>query len=55
MKPRSRVYVFILENDQVAKALIRGHFTSEGITYAAVFKEETRQAIISALDAIQEN
>ena len=49
------IHVFIVENRELAKALIQDHFSEEGITYAASFDEGQRQQITDALDKIHEN
>lgn len=49
------IHVFIVENLELAKALIRDHFRQDGITYAAAFDESKQQEITDALDTIQDN
>ncbi len=51
--PKKEIYVLIVENPQLAKVFIREHMDNDGITYAAVFKEESRYKIIEALDPIE--
>jgi hypothetical protein len=46
------IYVFIVENPELAKLLVRDHFNEEGITYAAVFAAGKRGQVAEALDAI---
>jgi hypothetical protein len=46
------IYVFIVENKELAKALIRDHFNKEGITYAALVAEDKREELTEALDKI---
>ena len=48
------VFVFIVENEGLAKELIKQHFSKEGITYAAIYKKAAREAITEALDTIKE-
>lgn len=48
------IYVFIIENEVLAKDLISEHFKADQITYAAMFKPEKRQEITAALDKIED-
>jgi hypothetical protein len=46
------IYVFVVENKELAKALIRDHFTGDGITYAALVAKDKRQELTDAIDKI---
>jgi hypothetical protein len=46
------IYVFIVEDPELAKSLVRDHFNEEGIIYAAVFTASKRCQVSKALDAI---
>ncbi len=48
----SDLYGFIVENEGLAKALVRDHFKEVEITYAALFDVNKREAITDALDRI---
>lgn len=47
------LHVFIVENDALAKALIRDHFGKDEITYASIFNSDMRGEITEALNRIQ--
>lgn len=49
---KEEFYVFIVENRELANALIRDHFTADGITYAALVAKDNRQKVTDALDKI---
>jgi hypothetical protein len=46
------IYVFVVENQELAKALVRDHFNSDGITYAALVREDKREELVEALNKI---
>jgi hypothetical protein len=46
------IHVFIVENRELAKALLRDHFNKEGITYASVFQQDQRSQVVEALDQV---
>lgn len=46
------IYVFVVENKELAKALIRDHFDADGITYAALVSKDKRQELTDAIDKI---
>lgn len=48
------LYVFIVENEALAKSLISKHFKADQITYAAMFNRSRRQVVTGALDAIDD-
>jgi hypothetical protein len=46
------IYVFIVENQELAQTLVRDHFNSDGITYAELLREDKRDAVVKALENI---
>jgi hypothetical protein len=48
------ICVLIVENVALGKQLILDHFNKSDITYAGLFKAESRDEITKALDAIEE-
>lgn len=54
MKDIKDIYVFIVEDDALAKSLVVKYFKKNKMTYAAMFKPEKRQEITAALDKIED-
>lgn len=50
MGDRKDIYVFVVENEQLAKALIRDHFEKDGITYASMVDETKRDELVEAIN-----
>ena len=48
-----QIYVFICEDEETSKAIIKEHFSREKITYAEMFDEDRREKITSALALVE--
>lgn len=49
---KKEIFVFIVEDRQLAQELIRDHFNKNQITYASIFPDSQRPTITSSLDLI---
>lgn len=47
------IYIFIVENEVLAKGLIKDHFKADQITFAQVIKGSERQRAIAALETLE--
>lgn len=48
------ISVLIVENEELAKRLVKDHFGKTGITYAGIFDASCRNEIAEALNKIQD-
>lgn len=53
MEREKKLYVFICEDQQLAKTLVKEHFDRHKITYAHVMSFEKRTEIVDALDKVE--
>jgi hypothetical protein len=49
------IYVFIVENEVLAKGLISEHFKADQITYANMLPAALRPAIVGAIEQTEED
>jgi hypothetical protein len=47
-------YVFFGEDPTAAREIVRTHMRNDAVTYAEVFKLEKRDAIVAALESVQD-
>ena len=46
------IYVFIVEDEELARQMMKEHFSKDKFTYAEVFEEEKRERIVDALKLV---
>ena len=49
---KKRIYILIVEDDQLAKDLVHTHFDNKKITFAQTVLEENREQVVDALNDI---